>query len=284
MIISHFFNAFALRSSSFLVCTVIFAFFATGCDSNSEEMDMDLPIEDGKIRAISLEPGSKRTYNWSLTITARDFEGNVLNEVIETDVIVSEVIANPRSIEGISNPIEIRYYREASPDTFTTNWFTQNDNDLREVAFENPGILPRATLKQGNGVINVHPLHLAMLAGPTQYATVSADPTLRDDPRIVFPYPMDDGDTWVSFSDPFLQTREVVSRDTVRVPAGTFEAFNVRTESDVAAFDGWNDIVSQEGLIERISSSETPLRDANGAPVGTQITEERLTLVQIERP
>lgn len=282
MIISHFFTVFTRFPRQLMIYLICLGIFVAGCDSNSDDMDMDPPVEDGKIRSIALEPGSKRTYNWSLTITARDFEGNILNELVESDVLVAEVMQNARPLEGISDPIEVRYYRSASPDTFSVNWYVQDDAGLTEVAFENPGILPRTTLKRGDQ--GPQGLRLAMLAGPGSNDVLSIDPVLREDPRIVFPYPMDVGDTWVSFSEPFLQTREVVLRDTVQVADDIFEVLHVTTESDVSGFDGWTDLISSTGLIERVSSTETPLRDALGTPVGTQTTEERLSLVRVEAP
>ena len=222
-------------------------------------------------------------YAWRLTTTATDFDGNILNQIEETDELVAEIVRSPRPIEGISDPIEVRYYRSASPDTFGVNWFEQDGDNLREVAFENAGIIPRTTLKRATK--KYHPVELSLLAGPNAYTQAFIDPTPREEVRIVFPYPLDVGDNWVSFNTPFLQVREVISRDTIQSAAGEFVVFRMTTESpDIDGFAGWTDLVSSEGLIERIYLTETPLRDAQGAPLGTQTVEERLSLTDIERP
>jgi hypothetical protein len=102
---------------------------------------------------------------------------------------------------------------------------------------------------------------------------------LRDDPRLALVYPLRPRQAWVSFEDPFLETREVVRRGSVELPAGRFGAAEVlsRIPSLEVEFTDW---VSQTGLVARYVQVEITSED----PEEPLTAVERSELVSFQRP
>ncbi len=78
------------------------------------------------------------------------------------------------------------------------------------------------------------------------------DPILfRDQPRQALVYPLRAGASWVSFTDPWTQTRRVAGHGPAHVPGGTFGSALIRTQVGIDPDLTWVDWISPQGLAAR---------------------------------
>ncbi|MGF1671767.1 MAG: hypothetical protein ACFCU6_15080, partial [Balneolaceae bacterium] len=74
---------------------------------------------------------------------------------------------------------------------------------------------------------------------------------LREDSRVVFQFPLEEGSNWISFETPFLQTRSVEQF----IPGSESESGKktvvIRVETPGLNFVSWFDILNTDGLLKR---------------------------------
>lgn len=73
---------------------------------------------------------------------------------------------------------------------------------------------------------------------------------LRDEPRIVLSYPLTPGKTWVSFTDPWVETRTVVRRELALGPYGQWGAALIETQGQQGVWS--RDWIAPVGLVRRL--------------------------------
>jgi hypothetical protein len=108
----------------------------------------------------------------------------------------------------------------------------------------------------------VEPLAIQGRLGPV---LASDSIQIRDDPRVVYLYPMSGGTSWVSFTLPFLQERTVEGYEDVRVKGGQYHCARIRTRIPAFAPNlNWLDYVSSQGLVTRTFDSWVRLAEQGG--------------------
>lgn len=248
-----------------LLALILFA----GCDS-AEDADSTLLLPD------------EARYAWSIESRNDETDSLLYSEAADVEL---HVVSRDASVPGYSGLTELE---TRVGESRSWSWYEPAATQLREVAYRNAGATPVVEPRSGVGVgleaVDVLglPWVVADLLGyPHSARGGSVDSLIvRDDPRVVYELPLEVGTSWVSFTDPFWSTREVVSRETVRVPAGTFDCYVIRTEVEVSRGEGerfeWLDYVSEgHGLVLRTVDVLSEYRGPNNLPTGgfTRLTE-----------
>jgi len=106
---------------------------------------------------------------------------------------------------------------------------------------------------------------------------------IRQDPRVVYMYPMSQGDSWTSFTSPFLQTREVIGSETVQISVGSRLCAKIKTDSPIFNPETeWYDYVDADGLILRTVTMNVIMTNPdNPESQGTLLVNERAELLSI---
>ncbi len=219
-----------------------------GCDSADDPVSSSLLPDDAQ-------------YAWSLEQRTVETDSLTLRLSDEADV---RVVARDAAVPGYRSLTEIETSMRSAPDSVKSRmWYDVADEQLREVAYRNAGAAVSAQPRGGTSFaapsLFAQPYTVTELLrrrGGARAASTSLDSLIvREDPRVVYRLPLAVGQEWVSFTDPFGSTREVVGRETITVAAGTFDCFVVRTEIDIVAARAqfeWLDFVSPEhGLVLR---------------------------------
>jgi hypothetical protein len=216
-------------------------FLLAGCDSAEEGIDIPFLPQDAR-------------YAYSVD-----------NRIIETDSVLFSLdetarvrtISRNATVPGYEGLIELE--TDFSNLGTQRTWYERTPEQLREVGYSLSGI-GGAVQPRGVAVVSdvfAWPRIVTELGGrhrPVGRTGGEEDSVIvREEPRVVYEFPLEVGASWVSFSSLFLSTREVVGRETITVTAGTFDCFVIRTEVDVdfEEFE-WLDYVSEEhGLVLR---------------------------------
>ncbi|GEM_PF-3523197 len=133
-------------------------------------------------------------------------------------------------------------------------WYKATSDSLVEIAYSGAGgvplVLPKKGTSSGLSPMSVPPSLWRYVIKKLLTDSVQ----IRSDLRVVHRYPFSVGKNWVSFRDPFLQTRTVVGTEYVTVRAGRFLCWKIATTID---FGGgpldveWYDYVATQGLVLR---------------------------------
>ena len=248
------------------------------------------PTGPGWIQDLSLGLNAEARYSWSVV------EADSLSDtiVVATDTLQTRVAAVDDIVGAYTGLIRMEAYSVPHYIGTTKVWYKQYPDSLVEVAYSTAGatsvVLPKMAgrssigsriLTRGNGDYVRLPLLIRWILERRGIEDTTIE---RTDKRIVYRYPLSVGASWTSFSDPFLQTREVEDYETVTAGDQTFWCARIRTRLPLIDPDvEWFDYVSAGGLVRRVvyypamqvTSSDNP--DGPGQIVS--ITES-LNLIQ----
>lgn len=264
-----------LRLPRFTLLLLCLTLLLGGCDSND--------ILDGPLTAIELTPGTTYTYEAIFETVIRDFDGIIIESTLEQDTFLFHVANRSEEIAGFENLIQIEEFDPMDPGLKETTWYIQNDSQLVAVAHRSGGysdafITPKRMLSFERFILVRNQLEGQVTNTPDRI-------NIRPDPRIVAVFPLESGNRWTSFSDPFLQVREVTGSEILRVPPGEYFCVVVRTQilEEDPSSGYFIDHLSTEGLIQRLHFAETEARDRQNNPIGTMTFSNRYTLIRRER-
>lgn len=233
------------------------------------------------LTGIPFLTGTTSSYRTTFT---EDSSGTVLMS-FEDSVTVS-VVTNTAAVNGMTGLTMLEARRKGTSTVYETVYYRCGTDTVSEVAYRftfgagNVGGLPAFPKS-----VHAAPLGALMtmpLAVRRWYAARhAADTTMvRNDPRVVYLFPLAEGKKWTSFLSPFKQTREVVGSEAVTVRAGSFQCLKIRctVDSSLEFFD----YVSSKGLIlrtlqARVVVTDEQHPDGNGAFVNVT---ERLELIE----
>jgi hypothetical protein len=237
-----------------------------GCDSADDPDFAQLLPEDAR-------------YTWSLTSRIVESDSLLFSNGGEVTV---RAVSRDASVPGYRGLTELE---TATSTSESRVWYELTAERLRQVAAVVPVSTPPATPRMAEAAADVYglPRIVADLIASRRLARSGSDSlVVRDDPRVVYELPLEVGSSWVSFTEPFGSTREVVGREAVTVAAGTFDCFVIRTEIDVdyEAFE-WLDYVSPaHGLVLRTMTGVQEFRGPDNPPGGELFrVDERLELI-----
>ena len=213
--------------------------------------------------------------------------------IVETDSLVHSLSEAVR-VRTVSRSVSVPGYEGLTEIQSTASlgssrsWYEVTEERLVDIAYASPGLSPFA---QPRGVVAVAdvfglPYVVADLAAQHRAARGTSEDdsiTVRTDPRVVYELPLTVGESWVSFTDPFESTREVVGRETVTVEAGTFDCFVIRTEIDIAteSFEWLDYVAPGYGLVLRTTEVVQEYRGPDSRQGLLARTVERVEMVSV---
>ena len=221
----------------------------SGCGLFGEEEEGDDLLD-----IVRFELDQNLVYAWSQSTVTSD--GVVVSSVHDT--IAARVVRVDDEMGSYSNLIRIDVFSQREPEIVATTWYRPTDATLFESAYRNaggPNVLPkrRAGTAASPEVLTLPALVRSLVGRKGAAPTREEETIVRSEERIVYQYPLEAGRKWTAFSDPFLQTREVLGIEEVTVPAGTFRCAKIRTSLPVfeETTIEWIDYVATDGLVLR---------------------------------
>lgn len=206
--------------------------------------------------------------------------------------IVVIVEATGDVLDTLSGLVSIKAYSLVDSIGTTVVWYLNDQNACSEIAYSGAGhtpvVLPKRTAPKAEGITDDRAFSFfvpLIVRQPFRSAPfITGDSVIfREDPRIVFMYPLSDGQSWTSFTSPWLQTRHVVGTEVIQTIVGSRPCAKIMTEAPSIEKDlEWYDYVSPEGLLRRTVKRTFPLILEYGPiPIGTFTGEERLEVLSI---
>lgn len=233
------------------------------------------------LQAVPFLAGSENIYSWSATW---DSAGAVFFSA--TDSISIQITSVSENIGIYTNATLLEGHSLMNFGGTVKVWYLPNKDSLMEIAYAGAGRLPVVMPKGENRFSGYSELSLPYsIRKIMSMKSKATDSTLwREDPRVVYKFPLTVGEKWTSFRYPFHQTRTVEGYELVNVTAGNFLCAKIKTDiiwnltPDTALT--WYDYVSAEGLISRrIEWKNIIMTDENFNEVGYFNSTEQMELV-----
>lgn len=247
------------------------------------------PTEPGfGLGEIHFAAGKQFMYAWSFE--SRDSVGDLVFSLHDT--IVVGVESTDDVVDTLSGLVRLRAYSVVDSIGSSLVWYRNTQSSCAEVAYAGAGQVPPVLPKIGTtppwaGIIDRASLVFVPLAVqrvlPCASLSRNDSAIMRQDPRIVFKYPLSEGQSWTSFTDPFLQTRVVVGSETVQISAGSRLCAKIKTDSPIFnPKTEWYDYVDADGLILRTVTMNVIMTNPdNPESQGTLLVNERAELLSI---
>lgn len=247
---------------------VLLALAGAGCEKSSDPA--------GEVASIDLTVGSAWTYRWHLEQFAPD--GTMLWDTTSQFIVV--VVANNQMVGNYQGLTLLEVRDRDRPSGTTEIWYSQSGDRLTEVAYRSPSHTP-IVLPKRTGVAAQDPRStppISPLVSPwvlrkhLVQASVADSIQIREDPRIVYVYPLSVGAAWVAFTSPFHQEREVEAYEDLSSSGTTFHCARIRTTiPHLAPGLEWIDHVSVHGLVKRTFDSWVVVSDPSGSPTADSV-------------
>jgi len=215
------------------------------------------PTEYGSAPQVEFLPGMVYRYAWSSVL--RDTLGNVMVE--ERDTVVLTVASVEETLDTLEHLIRIVitsssgtsevYYRNTETALIDVAYAVGGtplvEPSIRTIGEEWKNVVPSLAL--------IVPMSVQRFAGDGLPGGTDSV-IVRNDPRVVYQYPLSSGQSWVSFTYPFVETREVIGNEYVDVPAGGRSCIKIRTDLSWGGSIEWFDYVDAQGLVKRTIRSD----------------------------
>lgn len=207
--------------------------------------------ESGPLPMVPFLTGNSSSYLHTTTVS--DSLGMTTES--RTDSFTVRVISTNASFNGMTPLVLLEMSPFGSSTPLQRAWYKTGTDTLTEIGYQFLNTerivgglngFPKAQSDFSNGSLMTVPEAIRRFVK----MRIAADSArLRDDPRIVYLFPLTIGDKWISFRSPFLQTREVVGSEMVTVRGGSFYCVKIR--SAVEGLFEYFDYVAAEGLVLR---------------------------------
>jgi len=248
------------------------------CDSSTENT-----VPEDVIESITFETGTVFTYFYSFEETDSTFSEVV--EIIEQGTIEMTVLEADRVPGGPEATFKTET-NFTNSDEFSETWYYATDNHLLEMAYRNAGLTPivqpkasEPVIEPQSGFLTSHS-RLLQLAGGNKISfdrkksgntadkenEISDEVIIRDEPRVVYQFPLEEGSEWISFETPFLQTRFVAQVISGSESESGKKTAVIHVEFPRLDLERWIEIVNTDGLQERILEYTLIATDETGAP------------------
>lgn len=264
----------------------IFVLFVVGIIS----LSCDHGVSDGEqflIQSHEWKFGDSFVYSWS--IAEIDSTGHEIP--ISSDTLKVQVASRGETVGSHRDMVAFKGFSLTYDRGSAIIWYEIKNGQLLEVAYRLDGGVPIVFPKRK--IVNKFessefttllsfslPNIIQQQLGESE---MKLDSTIvRDEPRVVYQYPLHMGNFWISFRDPFLQTREIVGVENVSTPLGISRCMKiqVRIPAIIPNME-WFDYVDTKGLVSRTVLVKT-LRMSAGFinVVDTVRIRERVQLLQ----
>ena len=266
-------------------CLLLFILLAVGlgaCDSSSSTEPPTSPnfLDD------------EESWTYETVLTQRPVDSTDV-DTTNTAQVRLEVAKTGVELGGRSGLIQVNAFRPSVPEDIDRSWYQQSPDSLVDVAYHIDGYSGLTFSREAKstelsnlarGLTGLPLLVRQQLQRRAALqAKAPADTTVREDSRVVLQAPLEQGATWTSFRDPFLNRRTVVGNTTVQTPAGQFDVVEVQATGNFGeSIFQWSDFYSEAGLIKRVFTDTLERRDDDGTVIGDYIFHEVHTLTDHE--
>lgn len=186
-------------------------------------------------RGFPLSTGNKWKYQ-SLYFDSSSEDKDSRHIYVDWEVLPQEPIFGTEAIK-------VRTIQEFSGRDTSYTWFVASKDTLRGVAYQNPP-----------------PLNQGQLLKPSTlfFQSIAKEPIAWNFNLLVFPLAL--SKSWQALADPFTGTKDVISREIITVPAGTFETFKVRYSLDIESEDIYKTLIwyGSPGIVKIVDLSFSP--------------------------
>lgn len=261
-----------------IVFSLLLLFSSLSCDHGTA-IDEQFPIQ-----SIEWKLGNSFVYSWS--IVEIDSVGH--EKLTSSDTVKVLVAGIGETIGTYTGLVKFEGFSIPRNHGSTFIWYQNRNNDFVEVAYRAAGpiIFPKRGIANniGGGEFTApFPFSLPKII-PQRLGIreITSDSVIvRNDPRIVYRYPLNIGTSWVSFQNPFLQTREVVGVEDVQIPLGILRCTKIQTRIPISAPTiEWFDRIDNKGLVLRTISATLPVSGPDLIVTDTIRMREKLELLQ----
>lgn len=269
--------------SAALMCALLCLFGSCkenpGGNGNGEQIDDTAP---------KLALGDSYIYRWTMAMT--DSTKDSVSHYSEADTAYASVDAINQKVDMLTGLVRMKS-RRSHETTTTTMWYRQTSSLLAEVAYSSGGgtfVLPKSNRQDPAAIVgaslapwDILPRSVQLFLKKKRISMDSA--SKRDDPRVVYMYPLRVGGEWLSFSNPFPEYRRVVALVNVSAGGRNYACAKIKTTLPTIDANGdieWYDYVGSAGLILRTMSIRgVVVTESSPDSAGVFTSEERLELL-----
>ena len=236
------------------------------------------PFGPATVNSVTFLAGNSNSY----VLTLKDSVGTTATS--RSDSFSVRVTSTQEVLGNYKNLILLEATRLNSSVTLQKVWYKSEKDSLVELAYQFldynvPTVFPKSGVTSVSGSLLFLPQTIKMFLN---HNAKLDSLRWRDDVRIVYKFPLTKGQKWISFSSPFVQTREVIGEELVHVRAGSFFCMKIKSTIGSISSDSleFYDYVSQDGLILRTLHMKGVVTTEKN-PVGgaIYIVDERLELI-----
>lgn len=263
-----------------IVLSLVLLFNSLSCDQGTV-IDEQFPIQ-----SIEWKLGNNFVYSWS--VVEVDSAGR--EQPLISDTVKVQVVEIGETIGAYTGLVKFEGFSLNRNRGSAFVWYQIRNNEFVEVAYRTVGAVPIVFPKRGNS----NNVDVGQFSGSFPFTLpnivqqrlkvkeITADSVLmRDEPRIVYQYPLNTGKFWVSFNRPFLQTREVVGAENVQTSLGILRCTKIQTRIPTSAPTiEWFDRIDNKGLVLRTLSAALPVSGPDLIVTDTIRMREKLELLQ----
>lgn len=254
------------------------------------------------VRRVTLQPGMEFTYHYSFIETDSTFTDSL--GFISTYMVKVTVLDSDTTIAGHENLIQLRVTPGGSDGSLEETqdiWYIQNREALTEIAHRNPAIISPVVPKMSEkgyyrqrNTSNINffesgTLNFIMYQKKiTDYigSSIPADSIqIREDPRIVLQYPIQENNEWTSFTNPFTLHRKVIEVTENELTGQSNWTASIQSWYDPveikSVYFDWVDRFDKHGLISRIIKSTHLTGESIENEEGRFHTIEKVELIDI---
>jgi hypothetical protein len=237
--------------------------------------------------ALKLSLGDSYIYRWTMAIT--DSTKDSVSHYSEADTACASVDAINQKVDTLTGLVRMKSKLNHEPMTAIV-WYRQLDSSLTELAYSSAGagatmVLPKANRQEpaGRALASWNTLPRSVQWWLQKKKMLGDSAMKRDDPRVVYMYPLRVGGEWLSFSNPFPEYRRVVALVNVSAGGRNYACAKIKTTLPTIDANGdieWYDYVGSAGLILRTMFIRgVVVTESSPDSAGVFTSEERLELL-----
>jgi hypothetical protein len=222
--------------------------------------------------------GNQWEYHSTMTIEYYDSLGNISSEErFDFGNTIVKIESANDTLNGEPHFILFTSYDLSTPENIHKSWYANPDSGFYVVAYSNAGssqlVLPKGMNLDHQAIASIINSKSMQLFIPVPLNNNPSDSVLYfDPPRKVLKYPLKIGSRWIELVNPWHRERFVNEKETIQVPAGTFNCYNIESEWDILSNNPFifTDYLNlQDGLVKRyVSIDSLVIITAPGDTVG----------------
>ncbi len=236
-----------MKSSILLLCVIIFF----GCKGHNQGVDPESNLNKYPANLNYQWEYSSKLSNEYLN-NSGGIDSTQIMEVPNTIVKISSV---SDSLPGYKDLVKIEAYNTDSPESFSENWYINNDSVFSIIAYRNAGtsypIIPKLHNKKYLTFAEFKKICEDLTFN--SIINKSSDDSIQyfNPPRIVLKYPLYTGEIWNELKIPFYRDRIVKGTTSIEVNKNYYKCYIIEADLTVPNLRMIDYVSLQAGLVKR---------------------------------